>query len=456
MHTIGVIPLPYQASPVGWFDRLRQLPWAQLLDSCGCQGKLARYDIMVADPRIRITVSQDSIRIESANAPVELAGQTADIFSIIRQHLQDYPVAGGDWPFCGGAMGYFGYDLAEPENSRTAAQGDALPAAGIGIYDWAIISDHELHKTMLLDCRGPSQVKNTRQWLDQLLQSDSLPEAASALQASDLRADVDWSEYQQKFARIQSYLLEGDCYQVNYARCFTAQCDGSAWQSYQQLRQHNPVPFAAFLELPFAQIVSASPERFLQLAEGHVETRPIKGTRRRGDSPAEDLKLSEELAQSSKDRAENLMIVDLLRNDLGKCCVPGSITVPEMFSVERYPTVLHLVSSVQGELAADRDAIDLLQACFPGGSVTGAPKKRAMEIIRELETFRRGIYCGSIGYISYCGKMDSNIAIRTMTVMQNRLSFWAGGGIVADSRAEAEYKETIDKARAFIQLLQSS
>ena len=213
------------------------------------------------------------------------------------------------------------------------------------------------------------------------------------------------------------------------------------------------MPFGAFLDLPFAHILSASPERFIQVTGKRVETRPIKGTRPRSSNPVKDQLLKTELSTSAKDRAENLMIVDLLRNDLGKNCSPGSIHVPELFSVESYPTVFHLVSSIKGTIAEGKTAIDVLRDCFPGGSITGAPKKRAMEIIRELEKHRRGVYCGAIGYISFNGNLDTNIAIRTMVVGGDRLCFWAGGGIVSDSDVHAEFEETQDKARAFFDLL---
>jgi para-aminobenzoate synthetase component 1 len=208
------------------------------------------------------------------------------------------------------------------------------------------------------------------------------------------------------------------------------------------------------MNFPFGQVLSSSPECFLTLRSGQVETRPIKGTRPRRPDPAEDARQVAELSASPKDRAENLMIVDLLRNDLGRVCRPGSIRVPDLFRVEHYATVHHLVSTVTGELAAGRDALDLLAACFPGGSITGAPKRRAMEIIQELEPAARGLYCGSLGYLGVDGDMDLNIAIRTLTVADRVAEFWAGGGLVADSRADDEYRECGHKARALRETLE--
>ena len=215
----------------------------------------------------------------------------------------------------------------------------------------------------------------------------------------------------------------------------------------------SPAPYSAYLNLPKVQILCASPERFISVREGQVETKPIKGTRARGGDPERDHQLAEELSCDPKDRAENLMIVDLLRNDLGKSCKPGSVHVPELFKVESYSNVHHLVSKVQGKLADGVDALDVLQGCFPGGSITGAPKLRTMQIIAELEPDPRGIYCGTIGYVGFDGNMDSNIVIRTLVYSAGEVRCWAGGGLVADSQVDAEYQETLDKASAMLELL---
>jgi para-aminobenzoate synthetase component 1 len=253
---------------------------------------------------------------------------------------------------------------------------------------------------------------------------------------------------------VKAYILEGDCYQVNLAQQFSASARGDAWSGYRELRRLNPAPFSAFLSTPFAKVLSSSPERFLQVRDAQAQTRPIKGTRPRGPTHEADAALARELADSAKDRAENLMIVDLLRNDLGRVCTPGSIRVPGIFEVESYATVHHLVSTITGRLAPREDAASLLRACFPGGSVTGAPKIRAMEIIEELEPRRRSVYCGAIGYLGFDGAMDTNIAIRTLVHNAGTVRFWAGGGIVHDSRVDEEYQETIDKAAPLLLLLE--
>jgi para-aminobenzoate synthetase component 1 len=259
--------------------------------------------------------------------------------------------------------------------------------------------------------------------------------------------------YTERFERIQQYIRDGDCYQVNLAQRFCVRTDDDAWSVYRRMRADNPAPFGALLEYPFGEVLSSSPERFLRLQGRQAETRPIKGTRARGRTAEEDAALRAGLVHSPKDRAENLMIVDLLRNDLGKVCEPGSIQVPALFEIESYATVHHLVSTVTGTLRPECDAIDLLRGCFPGGSITGAPKRRAMEVIDELETVRREVYCGNVIRLGFDGNLDSNIAIRTALMQRDRLYYWAGGGIVADSDCAAEYQECLDKAAAFFRLL---
>jgi para-aminobenzoate synthetase component 1 len=253
---------------------------------------------------------------------------------------------------------------------------------------------------------------------------------------------------------VRDYIFAGDIFQANLSQRFEAPLLESAWSFYSRLRVRNPAPFAAFFETPDASVISTSPERFLRVdRNGFVETRPIKGTRPRGLGPEHDAALGQALAESAKDRAENLMIVDLMRNDLSRVCAPRTVRVSELFSLERYATVHHLVSTVVGQLEPGHDALHLLRAAFPGGSITGAPKLRAMEIIAELEPSQRGVYCGSIGYWSLTGELDTSIAIRTAMARDGRVYFSAGGGIVADSDPEQEYRETIDKARALIDAL---
>jgi para-aminobenzoate synthetase component 1 len=270
-----------------------------------------------------------------------------------------------------------------------------------------------------------------------------------------LRSSFTHRGYVDAVSRVREYIFAGDIFQANLSQRLEAPLRESPWSLYRRLRVQNRAPFAAYLDFPEAVVISASPERFLLVNEhGQVETRPIKGTRPRGLGPEHDAALGVALTASAKDRAENLMIVDLMRNDLSRVCSPGTVKVPELFALERYATVHHLVSTVVGTLAPGADALDLLRAAFPGGSITGAPKIRAMEIIAELEPSPRGVYCGSIGYWSVTGALDMNIAIRTAVVQGGRVYFSAGGGIVADSDPEQEYRETLDKARGMIEALE--
>jgi para-aminobenzoate synthetase component 1 len=444
------VSLPYLPDSGAYFAALRDLPDPVWLDSGSDATALGqRYDIISADPFVTIERSAGVTSIRYADGRV---GQTAgDALDAVRELLGPKTASQVGVPFCGGAIGYLAYDYeASPRRSR--APGSEWPALAVGIYDWAVIVDHEERRSWLVqqgrDPRQPSQRADPLSRLQRLVAvSAPAPIAGSLVENGMTRA-----EYARGFQRIQQYIREGDCYQVNYAQRFVVETPLDAWSLYRHMRQRNPAPHGALLEYGFGQVLSASPEQFLRVRDRVVETRPIKGTRPRGADPVEDATLRADLHNSAKDRAENLMIVDLLRNDLGQVCRPGSIAVPRLFEIESFATVHHLVSTVVGELAADRDAIDLLRACFPGGSITGAPKLRAMQIIDELEPCGREVYCGSVFRLGFDGNLDSSIAIRTALLRNGRLSYWAGGGIVADSVCEAEYRESLDKAAAFLAL----
>jgi para-aminobenzoate synthetase component 1 len=445
MTAASLTRLPYELDATRLFEQLLQMPWAQLLDSCGCDHPRSRYDILVADPLYRFISSDDQTLVYDRDERV--IDRSKDAFALLDSYLQKNPVENVDLPFCGGIVGYFGYDLLNSaKDTRPKLQN--LPEMAAGFYEWAIVIDHQKLRTYFVTINPAISATD-------VLKPAAQPADTSTISIDTLQGDLDPEHYRQAFARIQHYLIEGDCYQVNYARCFHASYRGSAWHSYLQLRQSNPVPFAAYLDLPFARIISCSPERFIRVTGRQVESCPIKGTRPRHSHFREDQEQKRSLRQSEKDRAENLMIVDLLRNDLGKSCVAGSIRVPELFGVETFPTVFHMVSTITGTMREEVSPLQVLQNSFPGGSITGAPKKRAMEIIAELETWQRELYCGAIGYISLNGKMDTNIAIRTMVLDDDKLVFWAGGGIVADSQADQEFAETNDKARAFLSLLKA-
>jgi para-aminobenzoate synthetase component I len=316
------------------------------------------------------------------------------------------------------------------------------------------VIDHQERKAWLASGDASEQLRSRWDDLkDRLCTTGSSRVTVPFHLLSKIASNLEEPEYARRFARLRRYIADGDCYQVNLTRRFSARAAGDPWTAYLDLRRFNPAPMSAYMQLPFAQILSSSPERFLELRNGRVEAKPIKGTRPRKADPQADRAEAFALFRSAKDRAENVMIVDLLRNDLGKVCATGSVAVPRLFQIESFATVHHLVSTVTGMLDPEHDAVDLLQAAFPGGSITGAPKLRAMQIIEELEPHRRGVYCGAIGYLGFDGAMDLNIAIRTLVYADGVIRFWAGGGIVADSEVRSEFQETLDKAAAILSLL---
>jgi para-aminobenzoate synthetase component 1 len=449
-------PLPYRPDSAQLFEAIADEPWSVFLDSGRPRSTAGRYDILAARPVTTLVTRAGMTEIRQADGRVRLS--PADPFELLRDHLGSK--AGGlppEFPFIGGAIGYFGYDLARRIERLPVRAEDAegIPEMAVGIYDWAVLVDHQAQTCQLVS--AGRDARTTRQW-DALVTLFSHPPLAGATPRAPFRvgavsSNFDPASYRQAFARIQHYIAAGDCYQVNLAQRFSAACSGDTWLAYQTLRRLNPAPFSAYLNPPAARILCSSPERFLQVRAGLVETRPIKGTRPRAADPETDALLARELASSGKDRAENLMIVDLLRNDLGRVCATGSISTPKLFAVESYASVHHLVSTVSGRLDAGIDALTLLRAAFPGGSITGAPKLRAMQIIEELEPQRRGVYCGAIGWLGFNGDMDTNIAIRTLVSSAGRLRCWAGGGIVADSDCADEYQECLDKAAAMLRLM---
>ncbi len=448
--------LPYRPDSAALFEAVADSPWAVFLDSGHHHVTQSRYDIIAARPYVRL-VARGKLTEVHADC-VTLSRE--DPFTLLRRHLaMDAGAATGGLPFCGGAIGYFGYDLARriEHLPGRARHHERIPDMAIGIYDWAVVVDHVERRAWLA---GQGRDPETDLQWDALVERFSAPYAERARApfrvTSAVASNMTPQHYARAFRKVHDYIVEGDCYQVNLAQRFAAAAEGDAWLAYQALRVINPAPFSAYLSTPYGQILSASPERFLKVEDGMVETRPIKGTRRRAGHPRLDAEMAEALRVSEKDRAENLMIVDLLRNDLSKTCALGSVRVPRLFEVESFATVHHLVSTVTGRLAPGRDAIDLLRGSFPGGSITGAPKLRAMQIIEELEPHRRGVYCGAIGYVGFGGEMDLNIAIRTLVYSHGEIRCWAGGGIVADSNAQDEYQETLDKAAALLKLLQQS
>ena len=422
-----------------------------LLDSSRPASHFGRYDIAMAQPLAVISHKDGVTKVEQNNTVTETDTDPFHLIGELQSELLDDTSKLADAqgiPFTGGAAGLFGFDLGRSIETlpATAVADIAMEHLCIGIYPWAIINDHELQKSYLV---SQLDEPRTQALVANVLQAKPSHDKKFSLE-SDFVSNMTKQQYAEKFHRVIDYIHAGDCYQVCLAQRFDAPYTGNPWVAYKQLRQVSPTPFSAYMETPEGALLSLSPERFLQVDNCKVETKPIKGTRPRGKTVAEDQQLHEQLAASPKDRSENLMIVDLLRNDLSKHCLPFSVKVPKLFAIESYSNVHHLVTTVTGELESSEQTLPLLKGAFPGGSITGAPKLRAMEIIEELEPHRRSAWSGSIGYISSNGRMDTNICIRTLVTDAKgdgggHIYCWAGGGLVADSECDAEYQETFVK-----------
>jgi para-aminobenzoate synthetase component I len=481
-----VIELTQAPDPARCCERLAGLPLRLFLDSATPDARLGRYSFLTADPVACVqskgvhTAVHDLVTGSTRVVDGDVLVQAGEI---LRPHRRE--AVPGLPPFQGGAAGYLAYDWGRvleriPENHYDDL---ALPDAVLGIYDWVIAWDHRASRAWLISTGMPETDDAARkqraedraeQVMARLADAHAHVERDHYARAPfdeapsfaveggwwdrrlDVRSSFTHDAYLAAVSRVREYILAGDIFQANFSQRFEAPLNESPWELYRRMRTRNAAPFAGFFETASVSVVSASPERFLCVDDrGHVETRPIKGTMPRGFGPEHDGALGQALSESAKDRAENLMIVDLMRNDLSRVCAPGTVRVPELFALEHYATVHHLVSTVVGRLEPGRDAMDLLRAAFPGGSITGAPKVRAMEIIAELEPSQRSVYCGSLGYFSVTGALDTSIAIRTVIAPagRGRVYFSAGGGIVADSDPEQEYRETLHKARGMIDAL---
>jgi para-aminobenzoate synthetase component 1 len=455
-------------------QRLAALPHVIFFDSALRHPTLGRYSFLTADPFEWLQARGSGT---SVSTEMEVR-QPADPFVVLAERLGRYqsaPIPGLP-PFQGGAAGLFGYDLCHHVESLPRPRLDEfeVPDLAVGLYDWVIAFDHVLRRASLISTgfpetepdlrrrRARQRANAVKRWLHAapsavewraVRRLEKPPYQEPVDGGSGILSSFSRESYLSAVERVIDYIHAGDCFQVNLAQRLLYPAQESPLELYLRLRARNPATFAAYLNLGDFTIASASPERFLRVENGEVETRPIKGTRPRGATPAEDEARIRELLHSEKDRAENIMIVDLLRNDLGRVCRYGSVRVAAVCRLESYRFVHHLVSEVRGRLKPELGLLDLLRAAFPGGSVTGAPKIRAMEIIAELEPTARGPYCGSLGYLGFDGTMDCNILIRTLTVGRGWVQFPVGGGIVADSVPEREYEETWHKAEGLLRTL---
>ncbi len=432
--------------------------YPQFLDSNEGFANLGRYSIIAVNPFGIIKAKDGQVEVNLPNYNKIIID---DPFQVLNHLLQKYKVENTtDLPFIGGAIGYLSYDLVHHiENLTIHTEDDInIPDLFFCLYDGGVIFDHLYHKIYIVDSeiRNNSE-KRIKWWKDHIQNAKKykqpLNKRNSNKKVNLFQSNMSKQEYLENINRIKSYIQKGDIYQANFTQRFTTTLKEKPIELYLQLREKNPAPFAAYISSVDSTILSSSPERFIRLKNRLIETRPIKGTISRGSTPEEDIKNRNLLINSEKDKAELLMITDLERNDLGKVAKIGSVQVTELFKVEKYATVYHLVSTIQAVLDEHFDAIDLIKATFPGGSITGAPKIRAMEIIDELEPTTRNVYTGSIGYIDFSGNVDLNIVIRTIVIKNDIAYFQVGGGIVWDSDPEEEYNETLAKGKALFEVL---
>lgn len=458
--------LEFAPDTMDFYKKFHHFPYSMFLDSGMDYNKLGKYSFITGDPFLVFVSKGDKCYIKKLGKVYLSKNNPFDLLQNLIKKYQ-YKKRKNLPPFPGGIAGYFSYDLGwYLEKLPSYAIDDiGFPDCCLGFYDWTVVIDHLARKTYIVSTGLPVEEENAREKkaYQRLKEIKQIFKGQSRLHCTSLEGDFTAKgsftsnftkeNYQKAIMKAKEYIAAGDIYQVNLTQRLHAEIKVPPLTLYERLRKINPAPFASFLNFPSGKVVSSSPERFLKIKNKRVETRPIKGTRPRGKTPEEDSRLKKELLNSEKDKAELLMIVDLERNDLSKVCRKGSIKVPELFCLETYATVYHLVSTVEGALPADKDVIDVLKASFPGGSITGCPKIRAMEIIEELEPTKRSVYTGSIGYIGFDGNSDLNIVIRTFLLKDNNAYFQVGGGIVADSDPESEYQETLDKARALVDAL---
>jgi para-aminobenzoate synthetase component 1 len=450
--------------PMEIFSLLNDKVWAVFLDSANHEALFEttnQYSYIAVDPFMTFWLKNGILRGTDQ--------KIVEPFSLLKAiHLFQIDKIPNLPPFQGGIAGYFAYDLCHYLDGILLPKIDDMnfPDLAVGIYDTVISFDHSLKKAWILSTGFPERDRATKRarakqrlaQINKLINEPKLltTKLAIACQKPVITANFTRAEYENMVTTAKEYIRSGDIFEVNLSQRFKTNLPAPlpAFELYKKIRLLNPSPFSAYINLGAVKILSASPERFLCLRDRMVEARPIKGTIRRGETLLEDLQLAADLINSDKDRSENVMIVDLMRNDLSRVCTDESVCVEILCGLESYPTVHHLVSVVSGKLKQSYDALDLLAAAFPGGSITGAPKVRAMQIIAELERTRRGPYCGSIGYISFTGEMDTSIVIRTYAMKGDVLVYQAGGAIVLDSDPRCEYEETLTKAAVLSKALE--
>ena len=448
-------------TPISAFLKLRDLPHAFLLESVEGGERLARYSFLGAAPRVLVTYRDGQVQVGDRQRP-------GPLLPVLRELLQPYrPVRDPELPrFVGGLVGFLGYDLVRDWERLPHRPPDDLgiPTAQLGLYDTVVCFDHVRRRMRVVACAFAEEgaeraYRAARERIEQVLErlQRRLPEQTvpTARPSVRVQSNMTREAFLERVVRCKRYIRAGDIFQVILSQRFATPVHGlDPFRLYRAARVINPSPFLFYLDFPAARLAGSSPELLVRLEGGRVWMRPIAGTRPRGRTPAEDAALEAELRASEKERAEHVMLVDLTRNDVGRVCRYGSVQTTELMVVERYSHVMHMVSTVQGELNPGRDAFHVLEAAFPHGTVTGAPKVRAMEIIDELEPVARGPYAGAVGYVGFDGTMDTCITIRTLVVREGVAYVQAGAGIVADSEPEAEYRETVNKAQALLRAVE--
>jgi anthranilate synthase component I len=451
-------------TPLAAYARLAELsPFRFLFESVAGGEQVARYSFLGAGPAARIEVHADRLEIVRGGVEERIDGEPLAALAALVGELDAAP---GPAPFTGGFVGSFGFDFVRLLERLPSRPPDPwrLPLAVLGRFDSVVAFDHAQQKLLLFanEIAGETSAADAETALDRLeaalcrpwpVRATRLPDVAPIPAIPD-GVSLDGPAFRAAVARAKEHIAAGDIFQVVLARRFRKRTSATPSALYRALRRINPSPYMVLLELPGVALVGASPEALVTKHGSHVVTRPIAGTRRRGRDAAEEAALEAELVSDPKERAEHVMLVDLGRNDLGRVCAPGTVEVTSFTAVERYSHVLHLVSEVAGELAPGRSALEVLAAAFPAGTVSGAPKLRAIEILDELEPEARGFYAGATGYLSFSGDLDACITIRTLFVRETpegrEVSVTAGAGIVADSQPEREEKETIDKAAGML------
>ena len=454
-------------TPVSAFLRIAEnSDYAFLLESVEGGEHVARYSFLGKDPFLILRVRDGRTSLERAGVTTE---SERPFIETLRGLMNDFrsPFVPELPRFTGGAVGYLGYGAAswfEPVLGDLGAADDGADQAGFMLFDTVLAFDHVQHRILIIanaritaddDLESLYQFACAKiQFLERELERSLSHAPAAAAPAIEVRSNYTREKYEEQVRTAKEYIAAGDIYQVVLSQRFEAQVGADPFMVYRALRHVNPSPYMYFIRMGGVSVIGSSPEMLVRVEGSRVETHPIAGTRRRGRNEEEDLRLAEELKRNEKERAEHVMLVDLGRNDVGRVCQYGSVRVPQFMGLERFSHVMHLTSIVEGKLADDRDRLDALVSCFPAGTVSGAPKVRAMQIIKELEPTGRGLYAGAVGYLDFAGNLDFCIAIRTVIMFKGRAYLQAGAGIVIDSNPTAEYEETRDKAKALVRALE--